>query len=226
MTVAERLKEINLQIRAHEKTYGREPNSVKLLAVSKGQPIAKIEEAIANGQCLFGENYLQEALDKMSHLTNANLAWHFIGTIQRNKTRKIAEHFSWVHAVDNIHIAERLNEQRPNYLPPLNVCIEVNLDNEPQKSGVAITDILVLAKQIAALPHLTLRGLMAIPKPVDIFSEQRASYHRLTLLFERLNAEGFALDTLSAGMSHDFEAAIAEGATIVRIGTGVFGPRE
>jgi pyridoxal phosphate enzyme (YggS family) len=208
-----------------EKQYCREPYSVHLLAVSKGQPIAKIQEAIAAGQLAFGENYLQEALLKIKELNNPTLEWHFIGNIQRNKTKQIAEHFAWVHTIDDVIIAERLNQQRPAHLPPLNVCIQVNISNEQNKSGVFKEEILSLATSIVTLPKLKLRGLMAIPAPQKDFTKQRGSFHELACLYQQLRQRSFELDTLSMGMSDDFEAAIAEGSTLIRLGTAIFGAR-
>lgn len=224
------LADIKKTITALERKYGREKNTVSLLAVSKKQSVEKILNLIKQGQRAFGENYLQEALDKMHDDLIVNcgeqIEWHFIGHIQRNKTKKIAEHFSWVHSVESFDIAERLSHQRPEQLSPLNICIEVNLDHEASKSGANIKAIPELAQAINGLPNIRLRGLMTIPKPRESLDAQHEPYHRLQVLFDSLNAAGLNLDTLSMGMSDDFEAAIAEGATIIRLGTALFGARE
>ncbi|MFA6120384.1 MAG: YggS family pyridoxal phosphate-dependent enzyme [Sideroxydans sp.] len=199
---------------------------VHLLAVSKTFPAEAVREAYQGGQRAFGENYLQEALDKMTQLQDLSLEWHFIGPIQSNKTRPIAEHFAWVHGVDRLKVAQRLSEQRPADLPPLNICLQVNVSGEESKSGVAIDEAAQLAQEISQLPHLKLRGLMSIPAPASDESEQRVAFAKMRRLVERLNGQGLSLDTLSMGMSHDFPAAIKEGATIVRIGTAIFGARD
>jgi len=212
---------------------GRPPGSVRLLAVSKTHPPARIAEAYGAGQRAFGENYVQEALEKMETLAAllgregaGALEWHLIGPLQSNKTRAAAERFDWVQSVDREKIARRLSEQRPAALAPLNVLIEVNLSGEPSKSGIAAEAAAGLAHTVAALPRLRLRGLMSIPAPSSDKAEQRAAFRAVRELFERLRAEGLELDTLSMGMSDDMEAAIEEGATMVRIGTAIFGPRE
>jgi len=220
---AARFQTVLARIRAAELQFQRPPGSVRLLAVSKTQPAAAVAAVAAAGQRCFGENYLQEALDKMAELAALNLEWHFIGPIQANKTRSIAEHFAWVHSVDRLKIAERLNAQRPDDRPPLNICLEVNIDREPSKHGFTESELAEVARAVAALPRLQLRGLMAIPAPATDFAAQRQPFARLREWKERLNIEG--LDTLSMGMSDDLEAAIAEGATWVRIGTALFGPR-
>lgn len=222
-TIQENITSILTQIRQTELKYSRKPNSVSLLAVSKGQSLEKIKEAYASGHMAFGENYLQEALLKIAELPDAE--WHFIGHIQRNKTKKIAEHFNWVHSVCDETIAKRLSDQRPSSLPPLNVCIEVNISSESSKLGVDISKLTEIAAFSQALPNIKLRGLMAIPAPKKTLDEQRAQFQLLRELFDNLNKKNLNLDTLSMGMSEDFEAAIAEGATIVRIGTAIFGPR-
>jgi pyridoxal phosphate enzyme (YggS family) len=204
----------------------RPADSVRLVAVSKTFPAEAIEAAAAAGQRDFGENYLQEALPKLEHCAGRGLVWHFIGPIQSNKTRPIAEHFDWVHTVEREKIARRLSEQRPAHLPPLHVCIEVNVSGEASKSGVTPQEAPALARAVAALPRLKLRGLMAIPEPGDDAGLQRQRFASLRALRDQLNAEGLALDTLSMGMSADLEAAIAEGATIVRVGTAIFGERQ
>lgn len=222
---AARLHAVLDRIRAAEQRFQRPLGAVRLLAVGKTQPAAAIAALATAGQRDFGENYFQEALDKMTELATLDLEWHFIGPLQANKTRGIAEHFAWVHSVDRLKIAERLSAQRPDHLPPLNVCLQVNIDREPTKHGLDETDLAEVARAVATLPRLRLRGLMAIPAPATEFAAQRRSFAQLRELRERLIGAGLALDTLSAGMSDDLEAAIAEGATLVRIGTALFGPR-
>ncbi len=204
---------------------GRPLDAVHLLAVSKTFPAASVREAYQAGQTAFGENYLQEALDKIDALRELPLEWHFIGPIQSNKTRAIAEHFDWVHGVDRLKIAERLSAQRPESLPPLNICLQVNVSGEASKSGVAPQEVAQLASEVARLPRLQLRGLMAIPAPTNDPARQRAPFVQMRELMETMNAQGMRLDTLSMGMSHDFAVAIQEGATIVRVGTAIFGAR-
>lgn len=204
----------------------RNPADIQLLAVSKNFPAAAVREAFAAGQTALGENYLQEALEKMAQLRDLPLEWHFIGPIQSNKTRQIAENFAWVHSVDRLKIAQRLSEQRPSNLPPLNICLQVNVSGEASKSGVAAQELEALAQHVAQLPNLKLRGLMAIPAPEPDFAAQRVAFAHLHKLYKSLNNHGVTLDTLSAGMSHDFAAAIHEGATIIRIGTAIFGKRD
>jgi PLP dependent protein len=204
---------------------GRSARSVTLLAVGKAQPAALLAAAAACGISDFGENYLQEALEKIAALHDPRLTWHFIGRIQANKTRPIAEHFAWVHTVDRLKVAERLSAQRPAHAPPLNVCLQVNVAGELTKGGVAPAELPALAAAVAALPRLVLRGLMCIPPVEAEPSRQRAWFAKLHALEQRLNASGSRLDTLSMGMSGDFEAAILEGATIVRVGTALFGAR-
>ena len=200
-----------------------------LLAVSKTFPAEAVVEAMAAGQRSFGENYLQEALDKMQEVARLQpdtaIAWHFIGPIQSNKTRPIASSFQWVHTVERLKIAQRLSEQRPEELGPLDVCIQVNISGEASKSGASEEELPELARQIAALPKLRLRGLMAIPEATKDEAQQRAAFARLRALLDALRAQGLALDTLSMGMSGDLRAAVAEGATIVRIGSAIFGAR-
>ncbi len=226
MTIAERLDAVLERIRAAERRFGRPAGSVALLAVSKTQPPEAVLEAAARGQVRFGENYLQEALAKQSALAaHQGLEWHFIGPLQSNKTRRVAESFAWVHSVDRLKIAQRLSEQRPAGLAPLSVCLEVNVDGEPSKSGFGFAELPEAAAAVARLPRLELRGLMAIPAPAEDFEAQRLPFARLRAAFEALRAQGLALDTLSIGMSDDLEAAIAEGATLVRIGSAIFGPR-
>lgn len=198
---------------------------VRLLAVSKTWPADSVREAAAAGQRAFGENYVQEGAAKVDELAGLGLEWHFIGPLQSNKTRLVANRFSWVHSIDRLKIAERLSEQRDVHLPPLEVCIQVNVSGEASKSGVAPPDLPELARAVAALPHLRLRGLMAIPEPTPDVALQRARFASLRAMRDELNAAGLALDTLSMGMSDDLEAAIAEGSTLVRVGTAIFGSR-
>jgi pyridoxal phosphate enzyme (YggS family) len=223
--IAKQLKIIRNKISAAEKKYHHKPDSVTLVAATKTRSVEEIAEAIKHGQIHFGENYLQEALPKISSLKNEKIIWHFIGPIQSNKTKLIAENFDWVESIDREKIAQRLNDQRPKNLPPLNVCIEVNLSDEETKSGVKLDEILPLAQKISTMPNLKLRGLMSIPESSRDFARQRQIFHKLAEALQQLDQQGFALDTLSMGMSDDFEAAIAEGATIVRIGSAIFGPR-
>lgn len=223
--LAHRLATVLERIRTAEQRFQRPPGSVTLLAVSKAHSAAAIAEAAAAGQRHFGENYLQEALEKMEALRDLDLDWHFIGPIQSNKTRKITEAFNWVHSVDRLKIAQRLSEQRPENLPPLNICLQANISQESTKQGLNLNEMTGVAKAVASLPRLRLRGLMAIPAPSTDFAEQRRSCALLRETQETLIRDGLALDTLSMGMSDDLEAAIAEGATIVRIGTAIFGPR-
>jgi len=221
-TIAENISTLAERIRSAAQAVQRDPASVGLLAVSKTKPASDLREAYEAGLRDFGENYLQEALGKQAELSDLPLIWHFIGPIQSNKTRAIAEHFAWVHSVDRLKIAQRLSEQRPPELPPLNICIQVNVSGEASKSGCSPEDLPALAQAISALPNLKLRGLMAIPEPTDDRDEQNASFAAASTLQAQL---GLPLDTLSMGMSHDLEAAIAQGATWVRIGTALFGAR-
>ena len=207
---------------------GRDPKSLKLLAVSKTRPASDIEEAFIKGLSAFGENYLQEAIEKINSLATLGAEWHFIGPLQSNKTRQVAEHFDWVHSVDRIKIAKRLSEQRPDHLPPINICLQVNIDAEPSKSGVLPEDAIDLALIISDLPNIHLRGLMAIPKASSTLDAQRQPFRALRLLKEQVNQQldnSQKLDTLSMGMSGDIEVAILEGSTILRVGTDIFGPR-
>jgi pyridoxal phosphate enzyme (YggS family) len=224
--VTENIEHIETQLALSAIQAGRDPGTVKLLAVSKKQPLSKILEAAAAGQRDFGENFVQEGIEKIEAAGRNDLVWHFIGHLQSNKTREVAESFDWVHSIDRRKIAQRLSEQRPAELPPLNVCIQVNVDAEASKSGVSPADVADLAEAISAMPGLKLRGLMCLPAIRDSLEEQRKPFRALRQLLEALNAEGMNLDTLSMGMSDDFDAAILEGATIVRIGTAVFGPRQ
>lgn len=225
-SIAANLQAVRARIAAASVAAGRRPESVQLLAVSKTWPAASVREAVAAGQGAFGENYVQEAVDKAAALAGLDLEWHFIGPLQSNKTRRVAENFAWVHSVDRLSSAERLAAQRPPGLAPLQVCIQVNVSGEASKSGCAPDQAATLAHAVAALPRLCLRGLMAIPEPSADSRLQRSRFALLRQLRDRLNAEGLRLDTLSMGMSHDLEAAIMEGATIVRIGTAIFGRRE
>ena len=216
-------------IAENEAHYQRAPRSVSLLAVSKNQSVDKMRSLYNEGQRIFGENYLQEALSKMDQLIDCDIEWHFIGPIQSNKTKKIAEHFSWVQSVDSEKIAKRLNDQRPHSLPSLNICIEVNIDGAPTKSGVSKETVFSLIDYCMSLPHLSLRGLMAIPEPSVFFETQCESFHAIHELWltcrDYVSDRTEKFDTLSMGMSADFQAAIKEGATMVRIGTAIFGER-
>nr|WP_315212317.1 YggS family pyridoxal phosphate-dependent enzyme [uncultured Duganella sp.] len=225
--IPQNLQAITATIVAAAQEFGRAPDTVQLLAVSKTFGPEAVLEAVQAGQRAFGENYLQEALDKIAALSAqpAQLEWHFIGPIQSNKTRPIAEHFDWVHTVEREKVAQRLSEQRPAGMAPLQICLQVNISGEASKSGVAPEEVAALAHKVAALPNLTLRGLMAIPEPAVEFDRQRAAFARLRVLYEQLRADGLALDTLSMGMSADLRAAIFEGATIVRVGSAIFGAR-
>lgn len=222
-TLADNIDAIATRIDSAAKAAGRDPASIQLLAVSKTKPASAIREAYAAGLRDVGENYLQEALTKQQALSDLPLIWHFIGPIQSNKTKAIAEHFDWVHSVDRLKIAQRLSEQRPAGLAPLNVCLQVNVSGEDSKSGCAPVELPALAQAVNALPGLRLRGLMAIPEPTEDRAEQEAAFAILRQLQVQLN---LGLDTLSMGMSHDLEAAIAQGATWVRIGTALFGARD
>ena len=225
-SIAERLQAVTERLHEAESAAGRAPGTVTLVAVSKTQRADAIREAHAAGQRVFGENYLQEALEKMTALADLSLEWHFIGPIQSNKTRPIAEHFAWVHGVDRFKIAQRLSDARPAAHAPLDICIEVNVSGEQSKGGVPPGEVRALADEVAQLPRLRLRGLMAIPAPTDDVALQHGQFRMLRELLDSLNAGGHKLDTLSMGMSEDFPVAIAEGATIVRIGTSIFGPRQ
>jgi len=230
MSTAENIAKVRLSIGQAATQHGRNPASVHLLAVSKTFGAEAVIDAANAGQVAFGENYLQEAIDKQQVVQTLRpdlaLEWHFIGPIQSNKTRPIAENFAWVHALDRDKIARRLSEQRPPHLPPLNVCLQVNVSGEDSKSGVVPDDVLALAQVVATLPGLQLRGLMAIPEPEEDFESQRKPFALLRALQQQLREAGIPTDTLSMGMSADMNAAIAEGATIVRIGTAIFGKRD
>lgn len=224
-TIAARLDAVRARIAAAARHAGRDPADVKLLAVSKTWPAEAVREAAAAGQRAFGENYVQEGVDKVEALRALGLEWHFIGPLQSNKTRPVANAFDWVHGIDRLKIAERLSAQRDVHLPPLDVCIQVNVSGEDSKSGVAPDEAGALAHAVAALPRLRLRGLMCIPEPSADEAVLRARFAVLRGLYDGLRAAGLALDTLSMGMSHDLEPAIAEGASIVRVGTAIFGER-
>ncbi|AXS81134.1 YggS family pyridoxal phosphate-dependent enzyme [Dechloromonas sp. HYN0024] len=223
--IADNLQAVQARIRDAAVLAGRSPESIRLLAVSKTWPLPSVIDAADAGQSAFGENYVQEGVDKQTALAGRHLDWHFIGPLQSNKSRLVAEHFDWVHSIDRLKIAERLSAQRPTHLPPMQVCVQVNVSGEASKSGCAPADARALCQAVAALPGLQLRGLMAIPEPTDDPAAQRAPFRQVRELFENIRAAGLPLDTLSMGMSHDLEAAIAEGATIVRIGTAIFGER-
>ncbi|MFA5677779.1 MAG: YggS family pyridoxal phosphate-dependent enzyme [Pseudomonas sp.] len=222
-TIAENIANVHARILRAAHAVGRDSQGIILMAVSKTRPAAAIREAHAARIQHIGENYLQEALGKMAELQDLPLVWHFIGPIQSNKTRAIAEHFDWVHSVDRLKIAQRLSDQRPDNLPPLNICLQVNISGEDSKSGVPLTELPALAQAVAALPRLCLRGLMAIPAPASTEAERRAP---LRALREAMAALPLPLDTLSMGMSDDLDEAIAEGSTMLRIGTALFGARD
>jgi len=224
-TIPTRVARIQARIRAAEARYGRVSGSVALLAASKGHGPGAVREAFAAGVVRFGESYVREALAKRAELGDLPLEWHYIGPIQANKTREIAARFDWVHGVDRERTARRLSDHRPADAGPLQVCVQVNISGEATKSGVAPAALRELAERVRALPRLRLRGLMAIPAPADGLAAQRAALRPLREAFAALNRAGFGLDTLSMGMTADLEAAVAEGATLVRIGTGIFGPR-
>ena len=224
-TIASNLQAVRAAIVASAASAGRDADEISLLVVSKTFPADALREAFSAGQRRFAESYVQEALEKIAALKDLAIEWHFIGPIQSNKTRSIAENFSWVHSVDRLKIAERLSEQRPAHLPALQLCLQVNISNEESKSGVSPEETHELAQAIVKLPNLTLRGLMAVPAPSDEIAVQRAGFAELRELYVQLKKQGLHLDTLSMGMSHDFPAAINEGATMVRIGSAIFGNR-
>ncbi len=225
-TIGFNMQAVRQRVADAARACGRDPAAVGLIAVSKTFGADAVAAAHACGQRVFGENYVQEAVDKIVALASLGLEWHFIGPIQSNKTRQIAENFAWVHSVDRAKIAERLSAARPDALAPLQVCIQINIGDENTKGGVAPADALALARAIAALPRLKLRGLMTIPPASDDPAQQRRYFAELRKLKEQLAMAGVALDTLSMGMSADLEAAIAEGATLVRVGTAIFGQRQ
>lgn len=226
-SIAENLRQVRHRIDRACTECNRSPQRVTLLAVSKTCPAEAVRAAVAAGQHAFGENYVQEALVKIEALADvrAQLEWHLIGPLQSNKTRVVAEAFDWVHTVDRLKIAERLSAQRPENLPPLNICLQVNVDGEASKSGIVFDELAALARAVATLPRLRLRGLMSIPEPVDGLAAQRAPHRRLHEAFIALRDEGLQLDTLSMGMSADLEAAVLEGATLLRVGSAIFGAR-
>ena len=226
-TLEQRLADVRQRIQQACQAAGRDPARVALLAVSKLQPAQAVRQAQQAGQQAFGENYVQEALDKMAALADLRGAteWHLIGPLQSNKTRVVAEAFDWVHSVDRLKIAQRLSDQRPAQLPPLNVCLQVNISGEASKSGLPPQEVAQVAVAVAALPRLRLRGLMSIPGPAQGLHAQQAPHRALRLMQQDLNQRGLALDTLSMGMSDDLEAAVAEGSTMVRVGTAIFGAR-
>lgn len=228
--IAGNLQAVEATITDAVKASERTRSEVQLLAVSKTFPAQAVLDAMATGQLAFGENYLQEALDKIASVAQAQpdaaVEWHFIGPIQSNKTRPIAASFAWVHTVERLKIAQRLSEQRPPELGPLNICLQVNISGEASKSGASPEELPALAREVAQLPNLRLRGLMAIPEPTTDVAEQRAAFARVRALFDALRADGMELDTLSMGMSGDLAPAIAEGATIVRVGSAIFGKRD
>ena len=230
MSISENLQVVQHRIATSAQAAGRDPSSITLLAVSKTFDAQAVLTAAQAGQRAFGENYVQEAIDKISATRELNpdlqLEWHFIGPIQSNKTRQIAEHFDWVHSVDRLKIAQRLSEQRPADMAPLQICLQVNVSSEATKSGLEPDALLELARAVNTLPNLRLRGLMAIPEPTEDVEQQRAAFAKLRLMQNDLQAVGIPTDTLSMGMSADMDAAIAEGATIVRIGTAIFGGRD
>lgn len=226
MSISSNLTHIHSQIQQVSELCGRGKNAVKLLAVSKTKPVEMIEEAIQAGQLAFGENYVQEGVEKVQYFANQpNLEWHFIGSLQSNKTRLVAEHFAWVQTIDRLKIAQRLSEQRPEHLPPLNVLIQINISDEESKAGIQSNEMIELAEQISQLPNLKLRGLMAIPKPESNPEDQKLALAEMQLLFEQLKTKFEGVDTLSMGMSDDLVAAIECGSTMVRIGTAIFGSR-
>ena len=224
-TVASNLQNVKDRIVRVAQSIGRQPNEITLLAASKTNPADALREAWVAGQTIFGENYLQEALAKMPALVDLPIEWHFIGPIQSNKTRRIAENFAWVHSVDRAKVADRLSKDRSESLPPLQVCLQVNVSGEDSKSGVEPEELAALAAHVVNLPHLRLRGLMAVPELTTATALQRSQFHLLRELYEQLKRDGYELDTLSMGMSEDMDIALAEGATMVRVGTAIFGPR-
>ncbi len=224
-TAQQRLDKVLASIRDITRRVGREPHNIRLIGASKAQPAAAIRELAALGIRDFGENFVQEALQKQRALADLDLIWHFIGRIQSNKTRDIAKHFAWVHSVDRIKIAHHLSHHRPADQGPLNICLQVNIQQEPSKAGLSLQSLEEVAQAASALPGIKLRGLMAIPQPSDDLIAQRRPFAKLRMLLEQLNSQGLRLDTLSMGMTTDMDAAILEGATMIRIGTALFGPR-
>ena len=226
INIAENIQQIQQKIAQAAEKYQRPVSSVKLLAVSKTKPVEALRQAYLAGQRDFGENYTQEALEKIKALQDLPIIWHFIGHIQSNKSREIATHFDWVHSVDRLKIARRLSQQRPEHLAPLNICLQVNISREASKSGFLLAQLDQVIEEIYSLPHIKLRGLMAIPAKAEGLQQQRQIFHPLQESLQKFKQQGYELDTLSMGMSNDMAAAIAEGATIVRIGTDIFGPRD
>jgi len=224
-TIASSVQAVNARIARVAQSVGRQADEITLLAASKTNPAERVREAWLAGQNIFGENYLQEALAKMPALADLPIEWHCIGPIQSNKTQRIAENFAWVHSVDRAKIADRLSKDRSESLPPLQICLQVNVSGEDSKSGVAPEEVANLAVHVVRLPHLKLRGLMAVPELTTATALQRSQFHMLRELFDQLKRDGYELDTLSMGMSEDMDIAIAEGATMVRVGTAIFGPR-
>jgi PLP dependent protein len=224
-TIASGLQKVRTRIREIAEKTGRQPEAITLLAASKTNPAECLREAFTAGQTIFGENYLQEALAKIPVLADLPIEWHFIGPIQSNKTRRIAENFAWVHSVDRKKIADRLSKDRPESLPPLQICLQVNVSGEGSKSGVAPEEVAELAAHVVTLPRLKLRGVMAIPELTKATALQRSQFHMLRKAYDRLKRDGYELDTISMGMSEDLDIAIEEGATMVRVGTAIFGPR-
>jgi PLP dependent protein len=224
-TIASGLQKVRTRIREIAEKTGRQPEAITLLAASKTNPAECLREAFIAGQTIFGENYLQEALAKIPVLADLPIEWHFIGPIQSNKTRRIAENFAWVHSVDRKKIADRLSKDRPESLPPLQICLQVNVSGEGSKSGVAPEEVAELAAHVVTLPRLKLRGVMAIPELTKATALQRSQFHMLREAYDRLKRDGYELDTISMGMSEDLDIAIEEGATMVRVGTAIFGPR-
>ena len=224
-SVSANLAQVRKRIELAVLAAGRPADAVSLLAVSKTMPAQAVRDAFAAGQLAFGENYIQEGVDKIASLADLPLVWHCIGPIQSNKTKLVAENFAWVHSIDRLKIAERLSAQRPAHLPALQICLQVNVDGGSNKSGVSPTDLLALAQAVAQLPNLQLRGIMTIPEPAENEAAARSVHRQAKALFDSLNAAGLKLDTLSMGMTGDLEAAIAEGSTCVRVGTAIFGHR-
>jgi PLP dependent protein len=223
--IANSLELTRQKIALAEQRYGRVPGSVKLVAVSKTRPDTAILKAAEHGQLEFGENYIQEAVTKISILNSYNLVWHFIGPVQSNKTHTIAANFDWVHSIDRVKIAKRLNDARPDHLAPINACIQINISNEPNKAGIRPDDLEQLIDECSNLPRLRVRGLMTLPEITNVPEKQRSVFREVKKLLDKINLDGVRYDTLSMGTSHDYEAAIAEGSTIVRIGTAIFGAR-
>ena len=224
-TIASGLQNVKTRIKGIAEKIGRQPETITLLAASKTNPAERLREAFIAGQTVFGENYLQEALVKISSLADLSIEWHFIGPIQSNKTKRIAENFAWVHSVDRKKIADRLSKDRPESFPPLQICLQVNVSGEDSKSGVAPEEIAELAAHVISLPRLKLRGLMAVPELTTATALQRSQFRMLREAYDQLRRDNYDLDTVSMGMSEDMDIAIEEGATMVRVGTAIFGPR-